>query len=138
VIGWRDHDDCVGPINEQDDGSEQPTPLEGAEKGNDREEPAGDDEARLHHVAAPIGQLHSTRRELSSSLSRAGCSAIAAPVNRPDIVSASLSGEHKPPWAFGESLNERAPTIKTGLGRPPRPKTLKLAPTSSADREVSR
>src|SRR5215472_5689902 len=57
AVGWRDHEDCVGPIYKQDDGSEQPTPLEGAEKGDHPEEPADDGEARLHHVAAPIGQL---------------------------------------------------------------------------------
>ena len=57
AIDRHDHNDRVGPIYEQDGGSEQPTPLEGGEKGNDPEEPADDDEARLHHVAAPIGQL---------------------------------------------------------------------------------
>src|SRR5215467_212568 len=40
AVGWHDHEDRVGPIYKQDDGSEQPTPLEGAEKGNDPEEPA--------------------------------------------------------------------------------------------------
>jgi len=42
---------------EQDDGSERPAPLEGDEKGNDPEKPSDDRKARLHHVAAPIGQL---------------------------------------------------------------------------------
>src|SRR5215831_10651805 len=49
AVGWRDHEDRVGPIYEQDDGSEQPSPLEAAEKGDHPEEPADDGEARLHH-----------------------------------------------------------------------------------------
>jgi len=56
AVGWRDHEDRVGPIYKQDDGSEQPTSLEGAEKGDHPEEPADDGEARLHHVAATVGQ----------------------------------------------------------------------------------
>ena len=42
VVGRQDHEDRVGPIREQDDGSEQPAPLESAQKGNDPEEPADD------------------------------------------------------------------------------------------------
>jgi hypothetical protein len=38
VVGWHDHDDRVGPICEQDEGSEQPTPLEGAEKRDETED----------------------------------------------------------------------------------------------------
>ena len=57
AIGRHDHEDRVGPIYQQDAGSEQPTPLEAAEKGNGPEEAADHDQARLHHVAAPIGQL---------------------------------------------------------------------------------
>ena len=48
---------CVGPICEQDHGSEQPTPVEGAEAGDEGEDPADDHEARLHHVAPLVGQL---------------------------------------------------------------------------------
>ena len=57
MVGWHDHEDRLRPICEQDDGSEQPTPLEGAEKCNDPEEPAKDGQTRLHLVAAGIGQL---------------------------------------------------------------------------------
>jgi hypothetical protein len=57
VIGGHDHEDRVRPVYQQDDGAEQPTPLEGAEKGDDPEKPANDGEARLHHVAAAIGKL---------------------------------------------------------------------------------
>ena len=47
VVGRHDHEDRVGPIREQDDGSEEPAPFEGAEKGDDSEKPADDREARL-------------------------------------------------------------------------------------------
>jgi hypothetical protein len=56
-FGWHDHEDRVGPICEQDHGSEQPTPVEGAETGDEREDPADDGEARLHHVAPLVGRL---------------------------------------------------------------------------------
>jgi hypothetical protein len=48
AVGRHDYKDRVGPICEQDDGSEQPAPLEDAEKGNAPEEPSDDREARLH------------------------------------------------------------------------------------------
>src|SRR5262244_1731088 len=57
TIGRHDKEDRVGPICEQGDGPEQPTPFEGAEKRDEPEDPADDGKARLHHVAALIGQL---------------------------------------------------------------------------------
>ena len=57
AIGRHNHDDRVGLICEQDDGSEQPAPLESAENGNAPEEPSDDGEARLHRAAPPMGQL---------------------------------------------------------------------------------
>src|SRR5271165_5418437 len=57
AAGRHDHEDRVGPICEQDDGSEQPTPVEGAEIGDEPEDPADDREARLHPVAPLIGRL---------------------------------------------------------------------------------
>ena len=47
VVGRHDHKDRVGPIREQDDGSEEPAPFEGAEKSADSEKPADNREARL-------------------------------------------------------------------------------------------
>jgi hypothetical protein len=47
AVGWHDHEDRVGQFCGQDDCSEQPTPPEGAEKGNDPEEPSDDRKARL-------------------------------------------------------------------------------------------
>jgi hypothetical protein len=55
--GRHHHVGRVRPIREQDDGSEQPTPVAGAQKCNEPEEPAHDREARLHHVAPLIGRL---------------------------------------------------------------------------------
>ena len=49
--------DRVGPICQQDDGSEQPTPVKAAEIGNEPEDPAHDREARLHDVAPFIRWL---------------------------------------------------------------------------------
>jgi Abortive infection alpha len=46
-----------GPICEQDHGSKQPTPVEGAEAGDEPEDPADDREACLHYVAPLVGQL---------------------------------------------------------------------------------
>ena len=57
AVGRHDHEYCVGPICEQDHGSKQPTPVEGAEAGDEPEDPADDREARLHHVAPLVGQL---------------------------------------------------------------------------------
>jgi hypothetical protein len=57
VVRRRDQEQRIRPIREQDDCSEQPTPLEGCEKGNEPEEPTDDREARLHPVATLIGQL---------------------------------------------------------------------------------
>jgi len=51
-VGRHDHEDRVRSICEQDDGS-----AEGDEKDNDSEKPSDDRVARLHHAAAPIGQL---------------------------------------------------------------------------------
>ena len=48
AIGRHNHEDRVWLICEQDDGSEQPAPLESAENGNAPEEPSDDGEARLH------------------------------------------------------------------------------------------
>jgi hypothetical protein len=45
------------PICEQDHGSEQPTPVEDAEAGDEPEDPADNGEARLHHVSPLVGQL---------------------------------------------------------------------------------
>ena len=56
-VGRHDHEDRVGPISEQDDGSKQPTPVEGAQKCNEPEEPAYDRETRLHQVAPLVGRL---------------------------------------------------------------------------------
>src|SRR6516164_11602975 len=53
VVGRHDYKDRVGPICEQDDGSEQPAQLESAEKGNDSEKPADDREARLPGDGGP-------------------------------------------------------------------------------------
>src|ERR1700736_6084138 len=57
VVRRRDHEQRVRPICEQDDGAEQPTPVEGAEISEQPEKPTYDGEARLHHVAPPIGRL---------------------------------------------------------------------------------
>ena len=57
AVSRHDHEDCLGPICEQDHGSEQPTPVEGAEAGDEPEDPADDREARLHHVAPLVGEL---------------------------------------------------------------------------------
>ena len=57
LIGRHDHEHRVGPIYEQDQGSEQPPPFESSEKGYGPKKAADDGQARLHHVAAPIGQL---------------------------------------------------------------------------------
>jgi hypothetical protein len=57
VIRGRDHEQRVRPICEQDDGSEQPTSVEGVEIGEQPEKPTDDGEARLHHVAPLIGRL---------------------------------------------------------------------------------
>jgi len=46
----HDHVARVGPICEQDDGAKGPTPLEGAEKSDEPEDAANDNEARLHDV----------------------------------------------------------------------------------------
>jgi hypothetical protein len=46
-----------GPIHQQNGRAEQPAPLKSGKKGNDSEEPADNGKARLHHVAAPIGEL---------------------------------------------------------------------------------
>ena len=67
AIGRHNHDDRVGLICEQDDGSEQPAPLESAENGNAPEEPSDDGEARLQRVAAPIGQLQSARHGMATA-----------------------------------------------------------------------
>jgi hypothetical protein len=56
-VGRHDYEYRVGPICEQDDGPEQPTPFEGAEKRDQPEDSADNGEARLHHVAALVGQL---------------------------------------------------------------------------------
>src|SRR5208282_2596206 len=57
AAGWHDHEDRVGPICEQDEGSEQPTPVECAEVGDQPEDPTDDGEARLHRVASIVGRL---------------------------------------------------------------------------------
>jgi hypothetical protein len=41
LVGMITHEDRVGPIREQDDGSEQPAPVEGAEIGSEPQGPAG-------------------------------------------------------------------------------------------------
>jgi hypothetical protein len=56
-VDRHDHEDRVRPICQQDEGSEQPTPVEGAQNGNEHKEPARDRKARLHDVAPLIGQL---------------------------------------------------------------------------------
>jgi hypothetical protein len=56
-VGRHDDEDRVRPICEQDDGSEQPTPVEGADIGDEPEDPANDGKARLHDVAPLIGRL---------------------------------------------------------------------------------
>jgi len=53
----HDHVDRVRPICEQDDGTKQPTPLEGAEKSDEPEDAANDDEACLHDIAPLVGRL---------------------------------------------------------------------------------
>jgi hypothetical protein len=47
----------VGPIRKQDDGSEQPTPVEVARIDDEPEQSAHDRQARLHDVAPLIGRL---------------------------------------------------------------------------------
>src|SRR6516165_251768 len=56
-VGWHDHVDRIRPICEQNDGSKEPTPLEGAEKSDEPEDAANDDEACLHDVASLVGRL---------------------------------------------------------------------------------
>ena len=38
-VDRRDHEDCVGPICEQDDSSEYPAPVAGAQIGNEPQQP---------------------------------------------------------------------------------------------------
>ena len=57
AVGRHDHEDRVGPVCEQDHGSQQRTPIEGAEIGDEPEDPADDSEARLHYVAPLVGRL---------------------------------------------------------------------------------
>src|SRR5262249_4447919 len=57
AVGRHDHENRVGPICEQDHGTEQPTPIEAAEKRGEPEDPANNHQARLHQVAPLVGQL---------------------------------------------------------------------------------
>ena len=45
-----------GQFASRDDGTEQPTPVEGARKSEQPEKPTYDGEARLHHVTPLIGR----------------------------------------------------------------------------------
>src|SRR5712691_2584977 len=102
AVDRHDHEDRVRPICEQDDGSEQPTPVEGAKIGNEPEEPTYDGEARLHHVAPLIGRLPldekgmiiklKTRRLLSSNVDVDRC-----PREHGRYRERKLSGQHSPP-----------------------------------------
>jgi hypothetical protein len=74
-VGRHDHKDRVRPIREQDDSSERPSPVEGAEIGNEPEEPAHDREARLHDVAPLIGRFPLGEERPTVKLKGAGCSA---------------------------------------------------------------
>jgi len=57
AVGRHDHEDRVGPICEQDHGSQQPMPVEGAEIGADSEDPVDGGKVCLNHVAPLVGQL---------------------------------------------------------------------------------
>src|SRR5437867_7969016 len=52
-----DNNGVYGQFESKDDGSEQPTPVEGIEIGEQPEKPTDDGEARLYHVAPFIGRL---------------------------------------------------------------------------------
>ena len=59
AIGRHNHEDRVWLICEQDDGSEQPAPLESAEIGNAPEEPSDDGEApaSVGEVGTAVGTI---------------------------------------------------------------------------------
>jgi hypothetical protein len=88
--------------------------------------------ARLasHHVAAPMGQLPLDQERAIVELKLRGMlgdvDAIAAPVKRTAIVSGSDPANPRIPRSqrvfAPPAINERLPTIKTGLASPPRPK----------------
>src|SRR3954453_13073624 len=57
--GRYDHKDCViiRPVCKQDHSPDQPTPVEGAEIGDQPEHPTDDGKARLYHVDPFVSQL---------------------------------------------------------------------------------